>query len=197
MELEGVIRGRATLVAHGVLVLASLALTACAPTAPLSSPPPATGSMVAPSAPGGVKTSEESPRPSVSPQQPDDSVARLLGALAANGADVELTGPFMTDPVGGEGVGLCVDGRGVNVYVFPSADEAEAVESRIDPDDPSNLGTAMVSWLGSPRFWRFERLLVLYLGDDPAVEAGLTAVLGDPFAEGQGRGGLPGEPSAC
>lgn len=141
---------------------------------------------------GSSPSQEATPEPSVL----DDAVSQLAGALAENGADVRLTGPFTTDPVGGDGVGLCVDGRQVNVYVFPTAAEAEAVASRIDPDDPSNLGTAMVSWVGNPRFWRSDRLLVLYLGDDPGIEAGLTALLGAPFARSEGPG-LPGDPSTC
>jgi hypothetical protein len=31
-------------------------------------------------------------------------------------------------------------------------------------------------------------MIVLYLGDSPAIELGLTSLLGDPFAKGEGRG---------
>ena len=108
------------------------------------------------------------------------------------------TGSFATDPIGGEGISLCVEGQVVNVYVFPTVEEREAAASRIDPDDPSNVGTAMIEWAGNPRFWAADRLLVLYLGRDPAVEAGITSVLGSPFARGEGRAPLPGpDLNAC
>lgn len=184
-----------------VLLIASLVLASCGGAAAPASPPTATSeptpipTVTTPPA-GTAPPSEDPVEQSPAPDATDRDVAALVGALDAAGADVRVTGPFATEPVGGEGVGLCVDGQTVNVYVFPTADDSKAVADRIDPDDPSNLGTSMVSWIGAPRFWRAERLLVLYLGDDPAVESGLTSILGAPFARGEG-GALPGDPGKC
>lgn len=119
-------------------------------------------------------------------------MAGLASALESAGADVRELGSFNPDPLGGRGVILCVAGQEVRLYVFDTEKEREAVSTRIDPDDPSNLGTVMVSWAGQPKFWQAQRLLVLYLGIDPAVEAGLTSILGQPFARGQGRDPGPG-----
>lgn len=75
----------------------------------------------------------------------------------------------------------------MGVYVYPTPEEREAVAARIDPTDPSNLATPIVEWAGSPKFWQADRIIVLYLGSEPGVEAGLISVLGQPFARGQGR----------
>jgi hypothetical protein len=94
-------------------------------------------------------------------------------------------------------VTLCVDGQVVNVYVFPSVEEREAASRGIDPDDPSHIGTSVVTWMGNPRLWQAERVIVLYLGRIPAVEAGLTSILGEPFARGQGAPAVGPDLSAC
>lgn len=100
---------------------------------------------------------------------------------------MRTTGAFSTEPLGGQGIGLCVAGQQVNVYVYPTPEDRAASAARIDPIDPSNLGTAIIEWAGNPKFWQADRLIVLYLGNDPAVEAGISSVLGAPFARGQGR----------
>jgi hypothetical protein len=82
---------------------------------------------------------------------------------------------------------VCVDGEEVRVYSYPSEEERAAVASRIDPNDPSNVGTSIIEWDGWPQFWQRDRILVLYLGnDEPTIEL-LTGLLGEPFAQGLAR----------
>ena len=95
--------------------------------------------------------------------------------------------PFPSDPIGGEGRLACVDGQEVRVFDFGSAEEAQRASDAIDRDDPSNLGSAIVSWSGTPRMWVDEELLVMYSGPDNAVVATLERAFGAPFAVGQGR----------
>ena len=116
-----------------------------------------------------------------------DPPAAFVAALRDAGAEVSETGAFNTDPLGGQGIGLCVAGQQVSVYVYPTPEDREAVASRIDPTDPSNLGTSIVEWAGNPKFWQADRIIVLYLGSDPAVESGISSILGQPFARGEGR----------
>jgi hypothetical protein len=127
-----------------------------------------------------------SPSPSAGP----DGVAGLVARIRAAGAVVTEAEAFSTDPLSGRGVLLCLGDEPVRVYEFASAAERGAVASRIDPDDPSNVGTAIVEWAGRPRFWQGDRILVLYLGESAATEALLASVLGPPFAEGPGRAPL-------
>lgn len=157
------------------LLLGAVIVVGCAAT---QSPTPSSSPV--PSASDGAGSS-----PSDWPA--GDPAGAFSAALRTAGAEVRETGPFSTEPLGGEGIGLCVAGQQVSVYVYPTPEDREAVASRIDPADPSNLGTTIVEWAGNPKFWQADRILVLYLGSDPAVEGGISAILGQPFARGQGR----------
>jgi len=77
------------------------------------------------------------------------------------------------------------------MYVFDSIGQRTDAMNSIDRDDPSSVGTAMVSWNGRPRFWARDRLLLLYLGEDAPTDTLLRGVLGEPFASGEGRQLLP------
>lgn len=123
---------------------------------------------------------------------------RFVAELTAAGVDAAPAETFSTEPVGGQGHLICVGEEEVRVYLFATEEEGAAVAARIDPDDPSNFGNAIVEWAGNPRFWQRGPMLVLYLGEDRATEALITGVLGPPFAQGQGPGrGLPGQPGPC
>ena len=75
----------------------------------------------------------------------------------------------------------------MRLYVFGSVRDQMEAAAKIDPTDASDMGTAMVSWNGRPKFWQRDRMLVLYLGEDAATEALLRNLLGEPFATGPGR----------
>jgi hypothetical protein len=119
-----------------------------------------------------------------------DGVAGLVAQIRAASAVVTEAGAFSADPLSGRGVLLCLGDEPVRVYEFASAAERAAVASRIDPYDPSNVGTAIVEWAGRPRFWQGDRILVLYLGERAATDKFLTSVLGPPFVKGPGRAPL-------
>lgn len=147
-------------------------------------PPPPTSIQE----PSPVPSPVQSTAPAGSPSgAATDDVAAFAAELQATGVVVTELGIDDPEPLGGRGVRLCVAGQEVRVYLYATEQERAADSSRIDPNDPSNLGTAMVSWVGNPRFWQRGRIIVLYLADDPAVEALITSVLGQPFARGRGR----------
>ncbi|MGI8517998.1 MAG: hypothetical protein ACR2ME_06635 [Acidimicrobiia bacterium] len=124
--------------------------------------------------------------------------ARFVAELTEEGVEIDQAETFSTEPVGGEGQLFCLGDQEVRVYLFAGDDEAAAAAARIDPNDPSNMGSVIIEWAGNPRFWQRGSMLVLYLGKDQATEDLITAVLGQPFAEGQGPGrGLPGLPGPC
>lgn len=156
------------------LLLGVLVVTGCAAQSPAPSSSPEPGvSDAASSSPSEMPAS--------------DPAAGFVAALRATGAEVRETGAFSTEPLGGQGIGLCVAGQEVRVYLYPTPADREAVAARIDPTDPSSLGTSIVEWAGNPKFWQADRIIVLYLGSDPAVESGISSILGPPFARGQGR----------
>lgn len=136
--------------------------------------------------PSPVVSATAAPAPPNTPAA--DPVAAFGAALQAAGATVGDLGAFNSGPLGGRGVRLCVAGQQVSVYLYEIEEERVAAATTIDPQDPSHVGRAIIEWAGNPRFWQRDRIIVLYLGGDPAVEAGITSVLGSPFARGQGRG---------
>lgn len=130
--------------------------------------------------------------PSATASEADDPVAGFIADLEAAGTPVTRLGPFNPEPLADEGVRLCVDGQAVSVYVYQTSDARAAVAANIARTDPSNVGTAIIEWRGDPTFWQRDRLIVLYLGRDPATETTLSSVMGGPFATGRGRHPGPG-----
>ncbi len=189
----------ATVPSRAVALVTGLAFVlvaaACGPSAsptPTTTATPAVSPSAMPSADGEPSGGPgQSPAPSTSSAALDDAVAGLVAALEENGATVTDRGPFSPDPFPGRGIVLCVANQEVRVYVFDTAAERAEVTGRIDPENPSNVGTSMVSWAGTPTFWQSDRIMVLYLGDDPALKSGLSGILGEPFASGEGGGPGP------
>jgi hypothetical protein len=109
------------------------------------------------------------------------SQARLIADLTAAGAAAEQVEIFSGDPLGGTGALICIGSEEVRVYRVESDDDATEAAARIDPDDPSEIGTAIVEWAGNPRCWQRGTILALYLGKDEDTESLLTEVLRSPF----------------
>jgi hypothetical protein len=125
-----------------------------------------------------------------SPTSSADGPEALIADLLAAGAVARLGAGFTADPLPGQGIVLCVGKEGVQLFVFPSIRDRMDAASRIDPKDPWHIGTSVVEWIGRPRFWQRDRLLVLYLGEDVATDNVLRTVLGPPFASGEGGGSM-------
>ncbi len=137
------------------------------------------------------------PTPSPSPSPAAAGVEGLVDALTRANALVRQADVFDAAPLPGQGVLLCVGHEEVRVYVFPTEQARAAAASSIDPKDPWHVGTSIVEWMGNPRFWQRDRILVLYIGTDAPTEAVLTSVMGPPFARGQGGGRGGSRISAC
>jgi hypothetical protein len=129
------------------------------------------------------------------PSSPATGLTGIIADLTAAGVTAVTGGSFMSEPIGGEGVALCVGVETVQTYAFIDHEAALAAAAKIDRDDPSKIGTGIVDWAGTPRFWLRNNIILLYLGPDPATDAALRSLLGPPFAEGQpGRPPLPWPP---
>ena len=68
----------------------------------------------------------------------------------------------------------------IQVYEYASADPAESDAAQIEPD--GNLRTTIIEWVAPPHFYRAERLIVLYVGEDETTLALLSELLGPQFA---------------
>ena len=141
---------------------------------------PSLAPSASPSPPPG--TAPGTPTPEASPRH---GVQGLVADLLDAGATAEVSGSFDGQPLAFEGLVVCVNGKDVRVYSYGTQEEAVAVAARIDPRDPSNMGTSIVEWDGWPQFWQRDRILVLYLGNDQATRDTLKQLLGEPFAVGQ------------
>ncbi len=127
-------------------------------------------------------------QPGSTAPRPTDGPEALVADLVAAGMTVRLGPLFTGDPLAAQGVVMCVGTQPVQLYVFGSVAERVALTSRIDPANPSNLGTTIIDWNGRPRMWQRDRLLIVYLGEDAATEQVLRSALGEPFAvAAQGR----------
>ena len=136
-------------------------------------------------------TATPSPTPTQAPESPtpEPSFRHGVEGLIADLVDADLeaavTDSFDGQPLAFEGLVVCVNGRDVRVYSYGTEQEAVAAAARIDPHDPSNVGTAIIEWDGWPQFWQRDRILVLYQGNDEATIALLTDLMGQPFAVGR------------
>lgn len=120
-------------------------------------------------------------------------IEALSQELTAAGASVRQGDAFAADPLAGDGITLCVDGQRVAVYSFATSDDRLRGQSRIDATDPWHVGNAIVEWVGTPRFWARDLIVVGYNGSDQTLMTRMTAALGAPFAvgvahSGRGRG---------
>ena len=119
----------------------------------------------------------------------DDQVVRagpgtvlLIDPLLAAGAEVNLTGEVVSEGIfSADGRVLEVNGERVLVMDYGDAADLEDEVAGISPDG-SSVGTHMVTWVGSPHFFRTETAIVLYVGESPTVIEALTSVLGPQFA---------------
>lgn len=100
---------------------------------------------------------------------------RALGAGAAVAGDVEQ--PFFSVT----GKMIKVHGEDVQVFQYANASAADGEAAPISRDGMS-VGTRKIFWVGPPHFFKKEKLLVLYVGDNAKVLKTLETALSQQFA---------------
>ena len=105
----------------------------------------------------------------------------LVAALRDSGSAVESLNPISQPFFVPEGRVISVDGSEVQVFEYPSEDDALSAAETISSDGGS-IGTSMVSWIDAPHFFRSESLIVLYVGEEDSVVDALQVVLGPQIA---------------
>lgn len=163
------------------VLLASLILSACQP-----ANQPTNG--------GGQESVETSPPDSDESLEAQGLAEALAAAGATVGQESEIEQPFFSVP----GQVLTINGESVQVFEYADAAQADAEAAQVSPDG-SSIGTTMATWIGPPHFYRSERLIVLYVGEDQSVIELLETVLGPQFAgaETPQESGLSSEPPAA
>lgn len=134
---------------------------------------------------------QESPAPVPVPPTPTPSITShggpvkdyvsLVDNLRGAGANVEPVGEITQPFFSVEGFVIKVNGADVQVFEYADGTAAENEAQLVAPDGGS-VGTSMISWVAPPHFYKTERLIVLYVGDDTGVLEVLAEVLGAPFA---------------
>lgn len=105
----------------------------------------------------------------------------LVDRLEAAGTTVESNGEVeqVFFSVGGQIIK--VNGEDVQVFEFADAETAEQEAGQIAPDGTSAT-TTMITWIATPHFYRADKVIVLYVGDNQAVLDLLNSILGEQFA---------------
>jgi hypothetical protein len=112
----------------------------------------------------------------------------LIDALRGKNLTVDISGtvsqPFLS-PQSGTTVRLSggdlAAPADLQLFEYGSASAASGDARQISPDG-SGTATTRISWIAPPHFFLKGRVLVLYVGNDPAVLKVLKSVLGSQVA---------------
>lgn len=172
---------RAFLIVPAIL---AIALSACATSAgsiqPTATEHPSTQPMNTPEL---TTTEDLSTTPvAVSHGNEIGGYVDLVDALRSAGAMVEPAGEVEQAFFSVKGKKIDVNGAEVQVFEYSDDATRKAESDQISPDG-SSIGTSMVTWIDQPNFWAKGRLIVLYLGTDPAMLSVLNTVLGNPLTQ--------------
>jgi hypothetical protein len=77
-----------------------------------------------------------------------------------------------------------VNAAQVNAFVYENAQAAAAEAALISQDGQPSL-TTRVTWVSTPRFYRREALIVLYVGCSGEIVQALQATVGSPIVVGR------------
>lgn len=124
---------------------------------------------------------------------PVNDQVSFVDHLRGRGYKVEIAGAVEQPFLRVKGTTLRISGKGiqqpadVQSYNYDDTDlgtdglkAAEEDAQQLGPD--GNPRTSMITWVAPPHFFRKQRLIVLYVGDDAAVTTLLTDALGPQFA---------------
>lgn len=109
---------------------------------------------------------------------------RLIGKLRAQRASVKSTNEKVRQPffsVSGRIMKINNEAIQVFEYLDPVATQSQA--ERVSPDGKT-IGNSKPSWMSTPHFFKSQKLIVIYIGDDQTTLRILQSELGDQFAGG-------------
>ena len=110
-----------------------------------------------------------------------DTYEQLLVSLQDAGFEVEtsasITQPFFQP----EARIISVNGQEMQVFEFPTEEEAVSAAGTISADGGS-IGTSMISWIKPPHFFSSGRVILIYLGEDAVFISSLEQLLGPQIA---------------
>ncbi len=105
----------------------------------------------------------------------------LIDELRKSSANVDPTGTIDQPFFSVVGQTILVNRENVQVFEYLTQEEANEDASNVSPDGHS-IGLSMPLWVESPHFYKKEKIIVLYVGDDPLTIELLESVVGIQFA---------------
>jgi hypothetical protein len=110
--------------------------------------------------------------------------ARLVRRFRAQGASVRSTKervrqPFFSVP----GRIMKVNNEGIQVFEYSNRATTQNQAKSVSPDGLT-IGNSKPSWMSTPHFFKSQKLIVIYVGDDQTILRILQAELGKQFAGG-------------
>lgn len=114
---------------------------------------------------------------------PGSQTDKLISDLKAAGAEVATGGTVEQPFFSVQARILKVNGEDVQVFEYAYASTADAQAAMVS-NTGSTIGTAMISWVNTPHFFKKGGLIVLYVGKNQSILDALKKVLGEQFAGG-------------
>ena len=110
--------------------------------------------------------------------------ARLIAKLRAKGASATSTGervrqPFFSVP----GRIMKINNENIQVFEYSNPATTQSQARRVSPDGKT-IGATKPSWMSTPHFFKSNKLIIIYVGDDQTILRILRAELGEQFAGG-------------
>ena len=106
----------------------------------------------------------------------------LIDALRASGLNVNPVAKVQQPVFSGSGETVQVNNETIQVYEYPDGKAAQDDAAKVQPN--GTVPGVSVNWPGSPHYYRKERIVVIYPGNDQTVLTALEDALGKPFVVG-------------
>ena len=120
------------------------------------------------------------------PETPLDltfDVTLLLEELRNADVTVETLGAVGQPIFAINGQMLRVSGENVQVFEFENTQSADQAATQV-ASDGFTINGASVDWIGTPHFYKYHHVIVLYVGDNFDITHVLESILGAQFAGG-------------
>jgi len=110
--------------------------------------------------------------------------ARLIAKLRAQRASVKSTKEKVRQPFFSvSGRIMKVNNEPIQVFEYSNASTTQSQAKLVSPDGKT-VGNTKPSWMSTPHFFKSQKLIVIYVGDDQTILRILQAELGNQFAGG-------------
>ena len=124
---------------------------------------------------------EGTPEMEIEPSSPSFGIVNIL---RASGNKVRVIGTAERPFIPVKGKTLTVNEQQVEIYEFDSQEDTDATADGINPDGTPKSPQGAPAFQGTPHYYRTDKVLVLYVGDDPTTKQALETALGSQIAGG-------------